>query len=252
MSAHFICMNCEKEFTRKSNFERHFERQIPCKKKKIVCPNCITGFTSIISLNFHMKNNCIENTKVKKFGNKFKLFLHHVKPKNFPRFKLKFDTKADFKRIMTEPITLIKDHFNTTYVKDIPYDKRTIWYLDISRNKFLIRYNNIWNTDTDDHKLIMKLFGDPIKDQIINVLRIFNMKLNNHFPTNIVKDKYQKYDIYSEFLDEYKDDKKDIIQRVNSITYKINTPTLILDIINDNFSKELSKYEKEFTISPLT
>ena len=62
------------------------------------------------------------------------------------------DNKAEHNKAIA---SLINNH----YCKDIPPEKRSIWCVDSSRDKFILRENDTWNTDIHGNEFCKKVIN---------------------------------------------------------------------------------------------
>ena len=62
------------------------------------------------------------------------------------------DNKADHNKAIA---SLINNH----YCKDIPPEERSIWCVDSSRDKFILRENDTWNTDIHGNEFCKKVIN---------------------------------------------------------------------------------------------
>ena len=81
------------------------------------------------------------------------------------------DNKADHNKAIAN---LINNH----YCKDIPPEKRSIWCVDSSRDKFILRENDTWNTD---------IHGNTFCKKVINPLG----KLYTEYTNKLINDGVQ-------------------------------------------------------------
>ena len=49
----YSCTTCGKDFGGRRNLERHNDRQNPCKRPTVVCPDCNKGFANVKTLRQH-------------------------------------------------------------------------------------------------------------------------------------------------------------------------------------------------------
>ena len=62
-------------------------------------------------------------------------------------------------------VNMLKDH----YVENIPNEQRSLWCLDASRSKYLVRQNNNWKVDLMG-KIIKKTMMKPLQTRILDML----------------------------------------------------------------------------------
>ena len=77
--------------------------------------------------------------------------------------------------IPTGIVKMLKDH----YMENIPNEKRSIWCLDASRVKYLVRHNNNWIVDLMG-KIIKNTVIKPLQTKISNMLNTPNESLSTH------------------------------------------------------------------------
>ena len=124
-----ICEKCGKEFNRKSNFQYHISKKIPCKKNvtisdinikqiqnnpnksKIIqnnsknlkseteCTFCLKIFSSVCNLNKHMNNSC--KIKKQKENNKEEIFKKLLEENN-KQFNKQLNEQKEFMKKMSE------------------------------------------------------------------------------------------------------------------------------------------------------
>jgi DNA-directed RNA polymerase subunit RPC12/RpoP len=166
----YICGKCEKKFDKLDSYKKHLKKKIPCNNKELTigyeCPNCNNKFTHYTTMYSHLKV-CINtsNKDILCFGNHLNLYLQCINPPDFKILSTNNFDLINLEKMHKNPIKFIGKIFKETYIDNISYDKRSIWLLDSSRDKYTIRHNNSWIT-TYTNLLLIDLFINPILEYI--------------------------------------------------------------------------------------
>ena len=69
--------------------------------------------------------------------------------------------------------------FDYHYIENIPNEKRSVWCLDASRVKYLVRKNNNWKIDLMG-KIIKNTMIKPLQTKILDMINTSNESLSTN------------------------------------------------------------------------
>lgn len=171
MDEEYACERCKKIFYKKFNLQRHLERKNPCAKNNEARNNeCNSIYIDINNTNIGNNNN-IGNINNITNNYKFNIFLSNVRPKNFKSYpieKLNYNNLRNSLYKNSDPISFIAKLIKEEYIDNVSKKERSIWCLDISRNKMLLRLKDKWIIDAKSVKFTNLTF-DKIKKKLCDI-----------------------------------------------------------------------------------
>ena len=135
-------------------------------KEKEIEENYINGLEKENKLLHEVKDICKKSAK-----SAYQIIINsYNEAPNFTSLPLENMSQNDFNRYMRKGIPNgIIEMIEDCYVKDIPKEKRSLWCLDPSRVKYLIRKDNDWSIDNMGRE-IKKAIMPPIRQKFITEL----------------------------------------------------------------------------------
>lgn len=204
----FNCPRCDKKFNKKYNFDRHLKSNNSC-FAKVKCTECNEDFITINEYTIHfMENHCdTQNNSIKYIANinasdnskvtlekntynitknyKFNVFLSNISPTNFKEYPVDTLTFDKLDNLVKDgPTNSITKLIKNEYIDNVDKKDRSIWCIDLPRNKMLLRINNKWIIDNKSLRFTNMTFDkikDKMQDIFIDELNMINKNISNNY-----------------------------------------------------------------------